>query len=185
MKDPRCVAADYKNHFQFITPCISEWDISQLSQSFFVHLLLPFILTAMRATFTQYVTYLNFIILKVFGGQYRLRADQSGRAILSTAVVGSNHTRHMNACVYSLFGLCGLVVRVPGYRSRDPRFDSRRYKIFWELVGLERVPLSLVNITEELFEWKSNGYVSRKPILTAVGIRYADHAAPSIRKSWY
>jgi hypothetical protein len=26
--------------------------------------------------------------------------------------------------------LCGLVVRVPGYRSRDPGFDSRRYQIF-------------------------------------------------------
>jgi hypothetical protein len=27
--------------------------------------------------------------------------------------------------------LCGLVVRVPGYRSRSPGFDSRRYQIFW------------------------------------------------------
>jgi hypothetical protein len=26
--------------------------------------------------------------------------------------------------------LCGLVVRVSGYRSRDPRLDSRRYQIF-------------------------------------------------------
>jgi hypothetical protein len=33
--------------------------------------------------------------------------------------------------------LCGLVARVPGS-------DSRRYKIFWEVVGLERGPLSLV-----------------------------------------
>jgi hypothetical protein len=32
--------------------------------------------------------------------------------------------------------LCGLVVRVPGYRSRGPWFDSRRYQIFWEVVGL-------------------------------------------------
>jgi hypothetical protein len=35
--------------------------------------------------------------------------------------------------------LCGLVVRVPGYRYRDPGFDSRSYQIFWEAVGLERV----------------------------------------------
>jgi hypothetical protein len=34
--------------------------------------------------------------------------------------------------------LCGLVVRVPGYRSRGPGFNSRRYQIFWEVVGLER-----------------------------------------------
>jgi hypothetical protein len=47
---------------------------------------------------------------------------------------------------------CGLVVRVPGYRSRGSEFDSRRYQIFWEVVGLERGPLSLVNITEELLE---------------------------------
>jgi hypothetical protein len=26
--------------------------------------------------------------------------------------------------------LCGLVVRVPGYRSRGPGFDSQRYQIF-------------------------------------------------------
>jgi hypothetical protein len=53
--------------------------------------------------------------------------------------------------------LCGLVVRVPGYRSRGPEFDSRRYQIFWEVVGLERGPLSLVMIIEELLEWKSSG----------------------------
>jgi hypothetical protein len=53
---------------------------------------------------------------------------------------------------------------------------SRRYQIFWEVVGLERGPLSLVNIAEELLEWKSRGSGSRKPRLTAVGIRCADHA---------
>jgi hypothetical protein len=40
--------------------------------------------------------------------------------------------------------LCSLAVRVPG-------FDSRRYQIFWEVVGLERGPLSLVSsIGEQL-----------------------------------
>jgi hypothetical protein len=48
--------------------------------------------------------------------------------------------------------LCGLLVRVPGYTSRGPGFDSRRYKIFSEIVGLERGPLSLVRISEELLE---------------------------------
>jgi hypothetical protein len=41
-------------------------------------------------------------------------------------------------------------------------------------VGVERGPLSLVRISEELLEWKSSGSGSRKPRLTAVGIRFAD-----------
>jgi hypothetical protein len=31
---------------------------------------------------------------------------------------------------FSFIDLCGLVVRVPGCRSRDPGFDSWRYQIF-------------------------------------------------------
>ena len=48
--------------------------------------------------------------------------------------------------------LCGLVVRVSGYRYRGLRFDSRRYQIFWVVVGLELGPLILVRSTEELLE---------------------------------
>jgi hypothetical protein len=45
--------------------------------------------------------------------------------------------------------LCGLVVRVPGYRSGVPGSipgTTRKKKV----VGLERDPLSLVTTTEEL-----------------------------------
>jgi hypothetical protein len=52
-------------------------------------------------------------------------------------------------------------------------------------VGLERGPLSLVSITEELTEWKNSGSGSRKTRLTAVEIRCADHATRSLRKSWH
>jgi hypothetical protein len=52
----------------------------------------------------------------------------------------------------------GLVVWVPGYRSRGSGFNSRRYQIFWEVVGLERGPFSFVKIIEELLEWKSSGF---------------------------
>jgi hypothetical protein len=62
-------------------------------------------------------------------------------------------------------------------------FDSRCYKIFWEIVGLERSPLSLVSTTEELLGRKSIG--SRLEENTAVGIRHADHMVPSIRKRWH
>jgi hypothetical protein len=46
--------------------------------------------------------------------------------------------------------LCGLVVK-------SSCFDSRRYQIFREVVGLEPSPLSLVGTTEELLGRKSRG----------------------------
>jgi hypothetical protein len=36
--------------------------------------------------------------------------------------------------------------------------DSRRYHIFWEVVGLERGPLSLVSTIEELLGRKNSGF---------------------------
>jgi hypothetical protein len=44
-----------------------------------------------------------------------------------------------------------------GQSSRGPGFDSRGYQIFWGVMGLERGPLSLVSITEELLERKRSG----------------------------
>jgi hypothetical protein len=37
-------------------------------------------------------------------------------------------------------------------------FDSRRYQMFWEVVGLERGPLSLVNTIEEPLGRKCSGF---------------------------
>jgi hypothetical protein len=51
-----------------------------------------------------------------------------------------------------------LVVRVPGYRTRGPGFDSRRYHNLWEVVGLEWGPIRLVSTIEELLKRKSSGY---------------------------
>jgi hypothetical protein len=59
-------------------------------------------------------------------------------------------------CVANL--LCGLVVRVPQYKSRGPGFDSRRFQIISDVAGLERGPLSLVRITEELLRRNSRGF---------------------------
>jgi hypothetical protein len=72
--------------------------------------------------------------------------------------------RHVSAdriyafCLYFADRLCGLVVRVSGYRYRGPVFDSRRFQIFWEAVGLERGPLSLVRRTEEVLGRNSSGF---------------------------
>jgi hypothetical protein len=64
--------------------------------------------------------------------------------------------------------LCRLVVRVFGYSSRGHAFDSRHYQILWEVVGLERSPLSLVSTIEELL-WRkssSSGLDNREYIRT-------------------
>jgi hypothetical protein len=77
--------------------------------------------------------------------------------------------------------LCGLVVRVLGYRSGGPGSISGTTRIK-NVVGLERGPLSLVSTTEELLNRKVAAPVY-KTENTAVGIRHADDVAPSIRKS--
>jgi hypothetical protein len=59
--------------------------------------------------------------------------------------------------------LCGLVVRVPGYRSRGAGFDFQRYQIVSEVVGLERGPHGLVRIIEELLERNVCMYVRGGP----------------------
>jgi hypothetical protein len=65
-------------------------------------------------------------------------------------------------CINNADRLSGLVVRVPGYRSRGSRFDSRRYQIFWEEVSLERGPLSLVSTIEKLLGRCNGSGVERR-----------------------
>jgi hypothetical protein len=58
----------------------------------------------------------------------------------------------LNININSHDRLCGLVVRVLGYRSGDPGsiLGTTRKKV----MGLERGPLNLVSTTEELLERK-------------------------------
>jgi hypothetical protein len=78
--------------------------------------------------------------------------------------------------------ICGLVVRVSGYKPRGPGLIPRATRYFWEVVGLERGPLSLVSTVEELLGRKNSGsgLESRE---YGLGICLADHMAQSIRKS--
>jgi hypothetical protein len=55
-------------------------------------------------------------------------------------------------------------------------FYSRRYQIFWEVVGLERIPLSLVSTIKELLETKSS----------CSGLENGEYTLhPSVRNSWH
>jgi hypothetical protein len=60
--------------------------------------------------------------------------------------------KHFNEIASFYDHLCGLVVRVLGYRSGGPGSipGTTRKKV----VGLERSPLSLVSITEEKLDRK-------------------------------
>jgi hypothetical protein len=64
------------------------------------------------------------------------------------------------------------------------RFDFRQYQIFWEVVGLEQGPLSLMSTTEELLETKSSGS-GLETKNTALGIHHTDFVEPSICKTWH
>jgi hypothetical protein len=61
--------------------------------------------------------------------------------------------------------------------------NSRRYLIFWEVVGLERGPLSLVSTIEELLGRKIAAPVYKFG-KTAMGISNAAYVAPYINKGW-
>jgi hypothetical protein len=61
-------------------------------------------------------------------------------------------------------------------------FDYRSYQTFWEVVGLERGPLSLVNTTEELLGRNSSGS-GLENWEYGLGTRLADLVASSILKS--
>jgi hypothetical protein len=92
---------------------------------------------------------------------------------------GGIRTRLHTVSLHSLLQTVLLITHRHKQHRKHPASNSK------SAVGLERAPLSLVSITEELLEWKSSGSGSRKSRFTAVGIRCIDHATPSIRKSWH
>jgi hypothetical protein len=70
------------------------------------------------------------------------------------------------AIVMRLDRFYGLVFRVPDYRSRGPRFNSRLHQIFRAVVGLEWGPFSLVRINEELLKLKSTAAACKTEIIS-------------------
>jgi hypothetical protein len=80
--------------------------------------------------------------------------------------------------------LFGLVVRVPGYKSRSLGSIPGATRFLWEVVGLEQGhSVSWVQLRSYLKEKVASPV--KKIENTAVGIRCADHATPSIRKRWH
>jgi hypothetical protein len=73
-----------------------------------------------------------------------------------SSVCNATAIRTLNILLYNTES-----VRSSGQSSwlqiQRPGFDSRHYKIFWEVVGLERGPPSLVSTTEELLDRSSSG----------------------------
>jgi hypothetical protein len=67
----------------------------------------------------------------------------------------SQGTNFIFITIVDKYRLSSLVFKVPDYKSRGLGFDSLRYQIVREEVGLERGSLLFVRIIEELFEWKS------------------------------
>jgi hypothetical protein len=63
-------------------------------------------------------------------------------------------------------------------------FDSRRYQILWQVLGLQRGPLNLVSTTEELLGRKSSESGLENREYGGSG-PLCDHSTPSTRKSWH
>jgi hypothetical protein len=75
-------------------------------------------------------------------------------------------------------------VKYPEFLAIDLGSIPGATEIFWEVVGLEQGPLSLVSTIEELLERKSRGS-GLGTENAAVGICCTDHATPTICKSWH
>jgi hypothetical protein len=77
-----------------------------------------------------------------------------------------------------------------GLQIQRSGFDSKHYHIFWEVLNLERGPLSLVSATEELLERKgsssgldSREYGRRDPSLWPCGTLYPQKLTLTSRHS--
>jgi hypothetical protein len=83
--------------------------------------------------------------------EYRRRLAHSGTRTVSPLVSSCSMTLCRLSNIFSVY----KKVRVPGYRSGGPEFDSRHYKK--KVVSLERGPLRIVSTTEELLGRNNSG----------------------------
>jgi hypothetical protein len=60
--------------------------------------------------------------------------------------------------------LCGLVVRVPGYRPRGPAFDARRYNIKMDLKGIGWSGMGWSDLAQDSSHWKGCYEYGNEPL---------------------
>jgi hypothetical protein len=90
---------------------------------------------------------------------YGLHPTISQKLVTTTELSLTTHQRSLFLC-YGEFRFRNTMWfrgQSSWLQIQRPGFDSQRYQIFWEVVGLKRGSLSLVSITEELLERKSSG----------------------------
>jgi hypothetical protein len=139
-------------------------------------------------------------------GRYIVRLGPDGRASISNgskrSVLHTVQTEALGSTHPSVQSVPGLCPR--GQSIRDKKLttyihltkvdrqrsglDSLRYQIFWEVVGLERGPFSLMGTIEELLERRSSGsglenrdtavgdsprWLPDTPLSTKVGTKFA------------
>jgi hypothetical protein len=96
---------------------------------------------------------------------------------------------------YTVWQSCWLPLWSSGQNSwlqiQTSGLDSQRYQIFWEVVGLECGPLSLVSTIEALLERKSSGsslgiweYSRRDPSRWPYGTLYPSKGGTNFADKW-
>jgi hypothetical protein len=115
-------------------------------------------------------TFLTWVVSFTFRSLYfRTRASSTDNTkVLKWGIAAPEKCRILESC--RSFKLLNCIINVG--KVRPPQwssgqgcwlqiqrsvFHSQRYHIFWEVVGLERGPLSLVTTTEELLGRNSSG----------------------------
>jgi hypothetical protein len=92
----------------------------------------------------------------LFAWRWRLQETKKGQNnTASSFVYHGVNTWGLHSCGYERPSLWSSG-QSSWLQIQRSKFDSRRYHIVWEVVGLERCPLSLMSITEELLERKSS-----------------------------
>jgi hypothetical protein len=83
----------------------------------------------------------------------QLHAPVAGSTICLVGGSGNNDLcRHVNFIKQKYSFRTDFLKTLLWSSGQSSGFDSRRHQIFWEVVGLERGPLSFMRIIEELFQ---------------------------------